>query len=268
MESVPHTGTRAIYRVLDLITELGQHLSGASASTLAGRLDLPAPTVHRLLQVLVATGFATKEPASKHYSLGPRIVSLAHRVGGAVTLSDIARPELERLAATTTETVFLAALDGNEIVFLDCIRSSQAVQLWSPPGTRRPLHATSQGKAVLAFLPEISLEGLLSACDFASYTRHTITQRRDLSDELDRVRRDGFAVADREFDEDARSVAAPILDAEGHAIGTVCVGVPQFRASLQQLRGELAPVVVDAAERISHQAQLQLRPNPSDKSAN
>jgi DNA-binding IclR family transcriptional regulator len=262
MESAAPAGTRSIHRVLDLITELGQHVSGASVSTLANGLGLPAPTVHRLLQVLVTTGFATKDPASKHYSLGPRLVSLAHQVDGGATLAAVARGELERLAEVTTETVFLSVLDGTEVRFLDCIASSHAVQMWSPPGSRRPLHATSQGKVILSFLSSESVDWLLSKCDLRPHTAATITDRARLLDELMRIRESGFALNDGEFEEDTRSVAAPILDSRRQAVGAVCVGVPSFRASVHKLRQDLAPLVVEAAERVSRKAQTELRHLP------
>ena len=249
------SGAEAVFRTLDLISELGHYPTGASVSVLAERLGVPAPTVHRLLQALVGRRFAVQDPVSKRYALGSVIISLANRVSGSVRLVAVARPVLDDLCSATRETVFLSMFDGKNIVYLDCIISNRSIQMWGAPGMCGPVHATSQGKAILAFLPEANLERILATLELRPFTQRTITDKELLLRELRSVRERGFATSDEEHEEGVRSVAAPILDASGHSIAAVCVGVPAFRVSITELERRIAPAVLKAVGEISKLVQ-------------
>lgn len=245
------SGTKAVYRALDLILELGHHPTGASVSILAEHLAVPPSTVHRLLRALVERRFAVQDSATKRYALGTQIVSLANQAATGAKLAAVARPRLERLASMTRETIFLSMLDGEEIVYLDCILSTRSIQMWGAPGMRAPLHATSQGKVILAFLPEDKAQALISNIRYLPFTERTISDDRTLRRELSRIREQGFAINDEEHEDGVRSVSAPVFDSSDSPIGAVCVGMPAFRITLDDLRRRIAPAVVNTAKEIS-----------------
>jgi DNA-binding IclR family transcriptional regulator len=249
-------GAQAATRVLELVIQVGAHADGARLTELASEVGLSEPTTHRLLRALVDMGFAQQDPATKRYMLGPRIPALASQMAGGEHLRVVARPVLERLQAETGETVFLAALDGDEVVIVDCIVTDATLRLGGRPGVRLPIHASSQGKAILAFRDEQDRERILSRLRFTRLTRNTIGSVADLRSDLERVREAGFAVNDQEREPGVRSVAAPICDHTGRAFGAVCVGAPATRWRMDRMIGKLAPAAVEAATEISRRAAL------------
>jgi DNA-binding IclR family transcriptional regulator len=247
-------GSQAVVRALELVIAVGAHPDGVRLSDLAAETGLPAPTIHRLLRALGGTGFTLQDPTTKLYALGPRISALANQMAGGERLKVVARPILERLAAQTNETVFLAALDSDEVVITDCIVADATLRLGGRPGVRLPIHASSQGKAILAFLRPADADRILARLTLTKLTRTTIDRMEDLGVELGRVRELGFAVNDQEREPGVRSVAAPILDASGSAFGAVCVGAPASRWRMDRMIERLAPLAKTAASDISLRA--------------
>jgi IclR family acetate operon transcriptional repressor len=247
-------GSQAVVRALELVIAVGTHPDGARLSDLASEAGLPAPTTHRLLRALVDTGFTLQDPVTKLYSLGPRISALANQMAGGQRLKVVARPVLERLQQQTGETVFLAALDADEVVIVDCIVADATLRLGGRPGVRLPIHASSQGKAILAFLRPDDAGRILDRLPLPKLTRNTIDRRDDLQRELGRVRELGYAVNDQEREVGVRSIAVPILDAAGCAFGAVCVGAPATRWRMDRMIERLTPVAKAAATEISSRA--------------
>jgi DNA-binding IclR family transcriptional regulator len=250
-------GAQAATRVLELVIQVGAHSDGARLTELAAEVGLSEPTTHRLLRAMVATGFAVQDPVTKRYMLGPRIAALAGQMIGGERLKVVARPVLERLQAETGETVFLAALDRDEVVIVDCIVTEATLRLGGRPGVRLPIHASSQGKAILAFRDEPDRERVLSRLQLRRLTRNTIQTAADLRVDLERVRAQGYAVNDQEREPGVRSVAAPICDASGRAYGAVCVGAPATRWRMDRMVARFVPAAVVAAREISRRAQAE-----------
>jgi len=247
-------GSQTVVRALELVIQVGAHPDGVRLSELAAEAGLPAPTVHRLLKALGETGFTLQDRVTKLYSLGPRISALANQMAGGQRLKVVSRPILERLQRETNETVFLAALDSDEVVIVDCIVTDATLRLGGRPGVRLPIHASSQGKAILAFLRPQDAARVIARLPLPKLTRNTIGSLDDLQRELSRIREQGYAVNDQEREVGVRSVAAPILDASGCAFGSVCVGAPATRWRMDRMVERLAPAAMAAAAEISSRA--------------
>ena len=247
-------GAQAATRVLELVIQIGGHADGVRLTELASEVGLSEPTAHRLLRTLVMTGFAAQDPVTKRYTLGPRIAALAGQMAGGERLKVLARPVLERLQSETGETVFLAALDGDEVIIVDCIVTEATLRLGGRPGVRLPIHASSQGKAIVAFRDVQDRERILSRLPLTRLTRNTIASQEGLRAELDRVRQAGYAVNDQEREAGVRSVAAPICDGEGRALGAVCIGAPATRWRMDRMIARFAPAAIQAAGEISRRA--------------
>jgi DNA-binding IclR family transcriptional regulator len=249
-------GAQAATRVLELVIQVGAHADGARLTELAAEVGLSEPTTHRLLRAMVSTGFAVQDPVSKRYMLGPRIGALAGQMAGE-RLRVAARPVLERLQAETGETVFLAALDHDEVVIVDCIVTEATLRLGGRPGVRLPVHASSQGKAILAFRDEADLERILARLPMQQLTRNTIHTVADLRADLERVRGQGYAVNDQEREPGVRSIATPICDSSGRAYGAVCVGAPATRWRMDRMIAKFVPAAVAASVEIARRAHAE-----------
>ncbi|BBX32422.1 IclR family transcriptional regulator [Mycolicibacterium mageritense DSM 44476 = CIP 104973] len=252
------SGAQSAYRVLDVLTEVSLN-PGATASEVAAATNLTTPTAHRLLRVLCDRGFAVQNEAGK-YIPGPQMrVLVGDRVDHAA-LEEIGRPLLAQLRDKTTETVFLAVREGLQLAYLIVLTSSHSVQMYGEVGQLIPLHATSQGKVVLAFLPSGVGDRIIDQLEMPRYTPATLTTAAELHEAMFDIRRDGYALNLQEREMGVLSVAAPVLDPSGNVVASVCVGGPIFRVTEDDLRGKFAELTCETAQAIS--AELLRRSNP------
>ncbi|CAN5634016.1 IclR family transcriptional regulator [soil metagenome] len=243
-------GAQSAYRLLDILTEVSLHPRGSSAGEIATKVDVTAPTAHRLLKVLCDRGFAVQNESGK-YVPGPQLRVLAGDGFDRATLLDIAQPMLATLRDKASETVFLSVREGLQLTYLAVVVSKHSVRMHGERGQQIPLHATSQGKVILAFLPPGVGERIIDQLEFPRYTPATITSPAQLQEAMYEIRREGYALNLAEREDGVHSVAAPILDPEGNVVAAVCVGGPSFRVSEEDLRGRLADFVTATAEEIS-----------------
>jgi len=243
-------GSTTVRRALSLLDILGQHVPGAGLTEIARRAKLHHATVYRLLSTLVAAGFVAYGPETRKYRLGLKILDLAGNLVENIELREVARPTLLRLAAQTGETVHLATLDQDEMVFLDRVDGLQPVTLRTRVGFRAPAHVTAVGKAFLAFSSPAAVERLLRSRPLLRHTEHTITDRETFLGHLETVRRQGFALDNEEHRLTIRCVGAPILDHAGVPVAAVSIAGPMFRLSNRRIRA-LATLVKEAAAHIS-----------------
>jgi DNA-binding IclR family transcriptional regulator len=244
-------GAQSAYRLLDVLSGLAMYPAGVGLTELAASLGLSASTVRRLLLVLVDRGFAEQDEATRTYRLGPQTRTLGGRHVDHQVLREVSRATLVNLKSESTETVFCSIRDGLEVVYVECLAAIHPVKMYGEPGTRLPLHATSQGKAILAYLPAFMTDRLLRQMEFEVFTQKTISDAADLQVELQQVRERGFAMNLEEREPGVMSVAAPILDPSGQAVAAVCIGAPTLRVSEGDLVARFAPMVMRAGDEIS-----------------
>lgn len=120
----------------------------------------------------------------------------------------------------------------------------------SEKGSRLPVHCTSQGKLLLAYMPPAQRRSLLRSCDFAAYTPHSHTSLASLEGEMEQILRQGYAIENGELRIGLRSVAAPVFNVAGEAAYAVCV-VGMFRRVNSPELERATKLLLDAAERIS-----------------
>lgn len=252
------SGAQSAYRVLDILTEVSLN-PGSTAVEVARATNLTAPTAHRLLRVLCDRGFAVQNDEGK-YIPGPQMRVLVGDGVDHAVLEEIGRPLLAQLRDEIGETVFLSVREGLQLVYLVVMRSSHSVQMYGEVGQQIPLHATSQGKVILAFLPPGVGDRIIDQLEMPRYTPSTITSHGELHEAMYEVRRDGYALNLEERELGVRSIAAPVLDAAGNVVASVCAGGPIFRVAEQDLRGKFAERVGAAAEAISAELLRRYRP--------
>lgn len=258
-------GAQSAHRLLDVLTELSLYPAGVGLSELAGSTGLSLSTARRLLLVLCDRGFAEQDDTTRAYRLGPATRMLGSRQIDPQVLRELFHDRLLDLRTATTETVFFSVRDGLHVVYVECLPAPHPVKMYGEPGTRLPLHATSQGKAILAHVPTLMFERLIRQMEFQEFTANTIGSREELIEDIERVRERGYALNVEEREPGVVSVAAPVLDPSGQAVAAVCVGAPRMRVDETALLERLAPHVMTAAADMSQalfpasQAQPRLR---------
>lgn len=221
---------RALY-LLETIAEAGGE---ATLTDLANRTGLNISTCHHLLATLIKRGFAAKVPGRRLYALGSRIHYLGHACL-QVDLPRRAQPYLENVNRATGETVHLAALQGDTVVTLAVREARHAVRVDTGKiGKVEAPHATSVGKAILAWLPEDEIRRIL-ADGMKRFTDNTITDFPEFVEALRIVRRNGFAMDREEFLPGVICIGAAIRDQAGTVIGAISASTPMMRASEEHI---------------------------------
>lgn len=216
---------QVIARAISILRTLRSHPEGLSLSQIAKEVDLARSTVHRIVSTLEADQFVTAVSTSGGYRLGPALAVL----GAAVNhnLRDQLRPFLEQLFAEINETIDLAVLDGNQLVFVDQIATPQRLRAVSGIGVSFPLHCTANGKAMLAKLTQAQIDQHLPGV-LPSFTANTITNRQQLEQELAQIREVGIAFDREEHTLGICAVGAAFWDPLG-TLAAISIPVPSIR---------------------------------------
>src|SRR6266446_6890527 len=238
-----------ISKVLRILEALQGSSAGLGLKAICDRTGIHKSTAHRFLKHLERERYLIRTEAGA-YLIGPRLSQLSARGNQDATLQAVARPILWELWKSTQETVNLAVLDGGTVLYVDVIESSHEFRLASRVGTRRPVHATSLGKAICAFLPEELLKRTLEGLVLPSLTPNTVINLVQFRRELDRVRHNGYALDDEEVTLGARCVGAPILGKNQEAVAAISISGPVTRMGREQLPS-LAAAAIEASSRIS-----------------
>lgn len=167
--------------------------------------ELPKSSAHRYLQVLEGEGFIERDLRSARYRLGIGFMSL--QVGHIDRLIQRTRPFLTRIRDQYDETVNLGILVGHQIVYLDILESPRAMRLAARKGDTEGIHSTALGKVIAARLPDRDVLELLRRTGMPKLTPRTISTPEAFLRELQRVREAGYAIDDRENEEEGRCVA-------------------------------------------------------------
>ncbi|HEY7145186.1 MAG TPA: IclR family transcriptional regulator, partial [Streptosporangiaceae bacterium] len=206
-------------------------------------------TASRLLAVLDRRELVTQDTARGRFRLGVGIVRLAGAASARLDVVQESRPVCRALAQQLGETVNLAILSGRDALYLDQAAGPAALSPHNWAGRRIPLHATSDGKVLLAYLPEAELAASLTP-PLARFTERTVTAAAEFTALLAGVRSRGFATAVDELEAGLTAIAAPVRNAEGTVIASVSVSGPSFRIPAARIPA-LAAAVIRAADEVS-----------------
>lgn len=221
-------------------------------TALAQHLDMPRSTIYRYFNSLKQYGLIIEDQHGG-FQLSAKVVELARVARGTSTVLRIARPYLERLSEKFGEFTSLRELIGPELVPLDRIDCRHHVRIPYLRNTTLPWPATAGAKVMLAFLPTHEVEEMFKNFTPRAYTPHTITDRKLLERELERIRKQGFAVSNEERDEGVSGVAAPIF-LSGRLSYCIALGGPAFRFvgnNLAQMTEEVSGAAQDITKELS-----------------
>jgi len=220
----------------------------------AERLDLNKTSLLRILRTLEHERFVIRE--GERYRLGPRVLELGNVYLSSLSVQEIARGPMERLARELGQTVSLAILDGLDVVYIGIEHAQREVGIQGEVGGRHLAHATGLGKVMLADLDDDRLEALLSGTELKRLTHRTIVDPVALRERLRTVRAAGYALDDEERAIGIRCVAAPIFDHRGRVIAAMSVAGPIFHMldeDVPEVRDKLLAAVASVSERLGHE---------------
>ena len=247
-------GHRAANRVVDILELVAKHPDGLALRDVSAELEAPKSSLLPLLRALTARRYL-EQGRGGEYRLGPGAMELG-ATAPARELIDVARPAVVELMRRTGETVFLGTLSGDRtsIVYVDKVESDHVIRYAGGVGDRRPLHATSSGKVLLAFLPEPEREQILETLSLSRHTDRTVTSLPELRASLEEIRRTGVCVTVDEILPGASGIAAPVFDHHGHIAGACAIGgpTPRVRPRLKALAAEVKATAQALSARLGH----------------
>ena len=237
------------FHIIELI--VSRQSEGMSFTQVLEESGLPRSSIHRLLKELTALKILTYEPETKTYRGGLSLAALGAQVTGNLDLRQHSRPALKALHAALGNVVTLSICGEDSGIYIDKIEPTDfGLRLHSEIGKSFPLHCTAMGKVHLAFGDE-ALRTRVMARPLESFTEKTITDPKALSEELKRVKAQGYAIDNEEISRGLTCIGAPIFDSDGNIIAALSLTAPSYT-----YEGGIPSETIDAV--IAHARQASL----------
>ena len=253
----PNYPIKVLDKTFSILEILLQHGSTMHMTEIAEKLGFYPSTVHRILDTLKHWGYVEQDSHTQKYQLGLKALELGMAKLHQMDLAREATPYLKELVKQCNETVHLGVLEGGEVLYLAKEESSQTIRMISYVGKRAPLHCTSLGKVLLAYLPAEERKKILGGEVLPRLTENTITDKMELEQELDKVREQGFALDREENEKDVRCVAAPIRNHQGEVIAAISISSPIFRIN-KDVQNNLKEALLKISKKISKRLGCKL----------
>jgi DNA-binding IclR family transcriptional regulator len=248
------TGDGTVGKALEVLDQVAAFGRPVRFGELLAQSDFPKPTLYRFLQTLTNQQMLAYDPERQTYTLGLRLVRLAHTAWDQSTLAPVARRHIDALSKTVGETVHLAQLDNAQVLYIDKRNAGKPVQMYSQAGKVGPAYCTGVGKVMLAFLDDDAAETVIEQQSFHVFTEHTLDSAEALRAELNDIRQNGYGFDREEHEPGIICVAMPILTDTGRVLGALSVTSTTGRTNLAGLEG-FVPVLRDTAAKITRDAQ-------------
>lgn len=237
----PHF-VQSVARAMAVIRSFSGERPRLTLSETSQETGLDRATARRLLLTLVDLGYVRTD--GRRFELTPRTLELGYAYLSSLTLPEVAHPHLQELSRRLNETAALTVLDGDDIVYVALVASTRLTAVKINIGTRFKAYATSTGRVLLAGLPDHELDRRFEQLRLEPRTERTVRTVGELRAELDRIREQGWALVDRELEEELRGAAAPVRDRSGAVIAAVNVSVHSNRATPEAVESGYVPQVL------------------------
>jgi IclR family pca regulon transcriptional regulator len=240
---------RSLERGLLVLRSFGQERPKQTLSEVAQETGLTRAAARRFLLTLERLGYLDYD--GRHFSLRSRVLELGYAYLSSLPLWDLAVPHMRVLVEKVHESCSASVLDGQDIVYVARVPTKRIMTINLGIGSRLPAYATSMGRVLLAGLDATELETYLAGLAPEHLTARTVVGIDDLRTIVDDVRATGWAIVDQELEEGVRSVAAPLLDADGRRVAAINVSAHAARVPLETLRDRFAPQLLQTANEIN-----------------
>lgn len=224
-----------------------REMDGAGVTELANKIGISKSTAHDHLTTLQQHNLVVKEGEGGDYYLSLGFFELGEYARRRHKIYSVARPQIDMLASETGELANLMVEEQGKGVYLYRSRGENAVTLDTYTGTRRYLHWTALGKAILSELPESKVNDIIDQHGLPASTSQTISDPDDLFDELDKIREEGIAKCNQERVKGLQCTAAPITSNADRVLGAISVAVPTTRMQDKDFRQRVPELVLEAA---------------------
>lgn len=240
----------ALGKALAILEAIGADDRPIAVPDIADMTGLPRQTVHRVLKQLEDLGLTDRDPVRERYSPGERLAELGLRAISARLSRGPAHKILVDVVDQIGETCNVGMMESSEVVYIDRVECDWPLRVQFRPGSHVPVHCTAIGKLLLAHMDEEARHEVLSIAKLTRYTKHTMTDRRELEAHFELIREQGYAVNDQEDAIGLIAVAVPVRNGNGEVVAGLAVHAPIPRFTVDDAVKRL-PLFNDAANRIA-----------------
>ncbi|SFP87900.1 transcriptional regulator, IclR family [Oscillibacter sp. PC13] len=251
-ERIGRPSNQSVTKILQLVEILAESKVPMRLQDIIGSVGMPQATCLRYLNALILEGYAYQDRDSGRYALTWGVCNLGEKVRAHQSLRSISSDLINELSIELGLGICLVIEHEMECVYVDCWYepASMGVSLMRI-GKQSPLHATSSGKILLTEYTDAALDRLIAEKGLAPFTDKTITTKRALVEELETVKRQGYALDNEECEEGMRCVAAPIYDFTGKVAAAISVFGSSERITDACIQEEILPTLQWVAQNIS-----------------
>lgn len=241
---------RTVGRAVDVLEVLSTRKEGYTLVELTQILKCPKSSLFDIVKTLVSRNMIIQDHhmGMTHYKIGLQSFLIGNHYLQNMDLLNYARHDLVELANKMQATTFMAVLNDNMVTYIYKYESEKSIITTANIGTRRPLHCAALGKAMIAFCSPEQIEQAITHTDYTCFTPYTIASPQAFQKELEKVKKQGYALDDRENTLQQIAAAAPIFDYKGDVIASIsCVGFYEEQVNLD----DLGLIVKNVADNIS-----------------
>ena len=239
----------ALARGLDIIRSFNAFKPLRTVSDLAAELKLARPTVHRIMLTLEELGYVVQ--TDQGYYLSAKVIELGFGYITTRGFYGAARPHLEKLAGQLDQPISLTELVDSDIVYVGRVEVPKVVAYNVALGQRLPARSTALGRLLLSGLSEEELDRRLAIPSLSHVQAMISLEPKKLKEEIAIIRKQGWAITDQTMSLGYRAAAAPLYDATGAMVAGIGLVVHGSEISMERLKDEVIPLLVDTAAKIS-----------------
>jgi len=243
----------AVERALAMLEAVAQEPEGLSNADISRKLQIPKSSASYILRTLETQGYLNRDADSGKYRVGLKILSLSRGALSGIDVREVALPIMRHLVEKTGLTCHLAILDGADAVYIEKVEPPGFIRMDTWVGRRMRVHATSVGKALVAYIPQERLEKIVSERTMEKRTPKTITTIPRFLKELEKVRTQGHAVDDEENNMGARCVGAPVFSQSGAIEASIGLS-----GTTNQVNAHTMPRILEALKDAARHVSMQL----------
>lgn len=241
---------QSVDRALSILETLSDYNEGLGVTEISDRIGLHKSTVHRLLGTLIYKGYVTQDSESNKYKITLKLFELGNKKVEDLDILTVSKPYTKELMGKVNEVVHFVIREGNNIVYIDKVEADNTIRMASTIGRRSPLYCTAVGKAILAQLSDKEVEKIWNSSKIEKLTEFTITDLKEMKEELEKVRQKGYAIDNEENELGVRCAGAPVFNRFGKVEGAISISGPTIRITEDKAE-EFAKEVVKYAGLIS-----------------
>ncbi|NQT01987.1 MAG: IclR family transcriptional regulator [Planctomycetes bacterium] len=239
-----------IEKALDVLEIFLAHDDDIGLSEIASLSGFNVATTHRIVLTLVKRGYLNQKQKRQKYSLSTKFLQYSNLLSRRMKIRDIAFPIVDALNKMVGESVNIAILDRNEVVYIEHIETNKSLRIFTQVGNRAPLYCTGVGKIFLAHMGDDELQKALNSTDLLPHTPNTITDIKRLKKELELVKTEDVAIDNEEMEIGVKCIASPVKNSEGSVTAAISVSGPTARLSNKRVN-EIKTLVKSCAVEVS-----------------